>query len=373
MIDDDDDQEEQLKQSVEELNSEDEGMHISYRVAKNEKDATYLLYTEKFDGLIVDLKLNEGDEVGGGELSGNILLNNILEKELIPVIVRTGTPASFSNKFEDHSNIIKVYAKDDKDFYDHIKELVEWHNSSFFKIFGAQGEMRELINQLFWKIIPECFSSWDHKLALNMPDKDKAIIRYISSWLMNKYNYYEDQYTVQDPVEMYMFPNSIDQICTGDIFQKQNEYFVVLTPACDLANQKTENILLSKIISHKDIKLFNDHLEELIRLDKVTAERKWDKKVEVLSKWFRNGELARYHFLPKVSFFPGGFIDFQQISSVSYDAQNKRISELSFTKLGVLTDSFVKEIISRFGAYYQRQGQPEFNRDRVLEYLVKPD
>lgn len=371
LIDDDLDQGEQLRDAVEEINSEGLEFTVSCKIATNEKDATYLLYTESFDGLIVDLQLNQGEEVGSGiELSGNTLLNHILEKELVPVIVRTGTPEMFNNKFEDSNNIIKIYAKGEANFYDIVLELIKINESSLFKIFGTRGKIRESINQLFWQVIPECFSSWNGELTITMPDKEKTIIRYISSWLINKYNFIDNQYTTQDPIEMYMFPNTIEQVCTGDIFIKDKQYFFVLTPACDLANQKTDNILLANIVSHSVITRFFQEIEEFKDLDPSSQESKYNKKMNKLSRWFRNGELPRFHFLPKVSFFDGGFIDFQQLSSVSYDSENRRISDNDYEKLGVLTDSFVKEIISRFGAYYQRQGQPEFDQIRVLEYLL---
>ena len=371
LIDDDLDQGEQLRDAVEEINSEGLEFTVSCKIAPNEKDATYLLYTESFDGLIVDLQLKQGEEAGSGiELSGNTLLNHILEKELVPVIVRTGTPEMFNNKFEDSNNIIKIYAKGEANFYDLVLELIKINESSLFKIFGTRGKIRESINQLFWQVIPDCFSSWNGELTITMPDKEKTIIRYISSWLINKYNFIDNQYTTQDPIEMYMFPNTIEQVCTGDIFIKDKEYFFVLTPACDLANQKTDNILLANIVSHSEITKFFQEIEEFKELDPSSQESKYNRKMNKLSRWFRNGELPRFHFLPKVSFFDGGFIDFQQLSSVSYDSENRRISDTDYEKLGVLTDSFVKEIISRFGAYYQRQGQPEFDQIRVLEYLL---
>lgn len=369
LIDDDDDQEIQLRQTIEDINEDEEVPYsVSCEVARTIDSATYYLYTNKFDGLIVDLTLNEGDEVETDEiLSGNVLLNQILRKELIPVVVRTGTPDRFVNIFEKKDNIIKIYPKDETDFYTHISELVEMKESSFFKIFGTDGKISSSINQLFWQVIPDCFSSWDDQLMLSMPDKEETIVRYISSWVINKYNYSGNSYNTQDPLEMYMFPNTIEQICTGDIFEKNGNYYIVLTPACDLANHKTENILLAKIVSHNQIKDFSDRVD---KVKNAKDEQQFESKLKSAAKWFRNGEQPRYHFLPKVSFFEGGFVDFQQIISVEYYPNERSLSDQTYIKLGVLTDSFVKDVVSRFGIYYQRQGQPEFNSSRVIEYLL---
>lgn len=369
LIDDDADQKEQLGETVREINSEKIfSKKISFEVATSAKEAAYFLYTDKFDGLIVDLKLNEGEEVETDEqLSGNVLLTEILKKEIIPVIVRTGTPDRFTNEFEETNKIIKVYAKDEKSFYDHIDELIKISKSSTFKMFGSEGEIKKSIDELFWRVIPDCFSSWGDELNLMMEDKDKVLIRYISNWLINKYNYSNGGFDNQDPLEMYMFPNNIEQVCTGDIFEKNTEYYIVLTPSCDLANRKTDNVLLTKIIPHNSVKAFFSHVESVndSGVDNLSA-----RKCNTLSRWFRNGELSRYHFLPRVSFFEGGFIDFQQIVTVPYNSETKSLSDESLKKLGILTDSFVKDVISRFVSYYQRQGQPEFNVNRVITYLL---
>ena len=77
----------------------------------------------------------------------------------------------------------------------------------------------------------------------------------------------------------------------------------------------------------------------------------------------------RYHFLPKVSKFDGGFVDFRSIVSLEYDKEEGKIIDTEYSKVGVITESFKRDIISRFGSYYHRQGQPEFNCDSVLKNL----
>lgn len=373
LIDDDQEQAEQFFDTIMEKNNEaDLSYRIKGEVCTNEKDAAHLLYTQNFDGLIVDLKLKEGEETGTEEeLSGNVLIDQILRKEILPIIVRTGTPERFVNKFERNNNILRIYAKDETDFYEHIDELIHMSNSSIFKIFGTEGEIKEYLNQLFWEVIPECFSIWGEEISLDMPDKDQIIIRYMSNWLINKYNYSNSEYVIQDPLEMYMFPNNIKQTCTGDIFRKDDELFIALTPSCDLANKKTENVLLCKIVSHEKVNNFFKHIELLQNTTEEEREEECRKKNKLLSRWFRNGELSRYHFLPRVPFFRGGFIDFQQIITVSYDNTKCTLADEQYTRLGVLTDPFIKDVVSRFGTYYQRQGQPEFNSTRVTGYFFE--
>lgn len=92
-----------------------------------------------------------------------------------------------------------------------------------------------------------------------------------------------------------------------------------------------------------------------------------------LAKWFRNAapDSDKFHFLPKISMFEGGFVDFRTLISVEYDKEKGELVDKTYEKLGVITEHFKKNIISRFSTYYHRQGQPEFNEDSVLEKLIK--
>ena len=78
----------------------------------------------------------------------------------------------------------------------------------------------------------------------------------------------------------------------------------------------------------------------------------------------------KYHFLPKVSFFDGGFIDFSLLVTLKYDKVSKMFLERNLVKLGTITNPFKRDIIARFSSYYQRQGQPTFNIESMLnKYL----
>ena len=64
---------------------------VTYKAANTPEEAMVLLYKENFQALIVDLKLETNDNNKEDEnYSGNILLKNIISKEIIPIIVRTG-------------------------------------------------------------------------------------------------------------------------------------------------------------------------------------------------------------------------------------------------------------------------------------------
>ena len=373
LIDDEKEQSELVRSAVDELNAESSYNQLSFQVANTPEEAMIALYKDSFEAIIIDLKLLNKDDIVNNdeEISGNILLKQIIEKEIIPIVVRTGFPKKISNEI--NQDIVKVYPKEEP-LYDILKELISSYRDSVFKIFGSKGEINRNIKELFWSIIPECFSNNNAEVSsLSFEKKETVIIRYISSWLCNKYTF-DDKYIDVDPIEMYMFPNPIEQVCNCDIYEKTNnescDDYIVLTPSCDLANKKIDEVILCKIKEYDEIPQFIEVLNSY-NAETSKESRKAKKSKESLSRWFRNAHIdsIRYHFLPKFSKFKGGFVDFRSIISLKYNRETGKIDDTSYKKIGVITESFKRDIVARFSSYYHRQGQPEFNCDSVLNKM----
>ena len=374
LIDDEQQQEDIFKEAIDEINTDDPSNKLTYKVVKTPEEAMIELYKNYFQAIIIDLKLTNDDNksTDDEQISGNILLNQIIQKEIIPIVVRTGFPSKVSDKI--NQSIVKVIPKEEP-LYNVIKELKEKYSDSVFKIFGSRGEINNNIKELFWDVMPNYFASGDNDISPLPRDKQETvIIRYISSWFPNKYMF-DEKYIDVEPIEMYMFPNPIKQVCTCDIYKKDisednYEYFIVLTPSCDLANKKVDEVILCKIKKYDEIRSFVEQLNKYNNeSDKGSSKAK--KAKESLSKWFRNShaDSMRYHFLPKVNKFTGGFVDFRSIISLEYNKDSGEIINEEYSKVGVITESFKRDIVSRFSSYYHRQGQPEFNCDSILNNL----
>ena len=264
LIDDDQNQELLFIEAINEIN-ETTDLNITYKVVKTPESAMIELYQNYFKAIIIDLKLNNDDNAveSDEEISGNVLLRRIIEKEIVPIVVITGFPDKVSADID--KSIVKVLPKE-TNLYDEINALIEKYSDSVFKIFGSRGEINKNIKELFWNVIPQCFTSKNQDISLLSKKKQETvIIRYISSWLSNKYMF-DDKYIDVEPIEMYMFPNPIKQVCTCDIYKKYIdanivEYFIVLTPSCDLANKKVDEVILCKIKNYDEVQSFKERLE----------------------------------------------------------------------------------------------------------------
>lgn len=368
LIDDEQEQEEILQHILNRINGDGNNYRLTYKAVKNINEAVIALYQNNFHAIIIDLNLDVKDasQTENENITGNILLKQIIDKEIIPIVVRTGLPDKVSNDI--NKDIIKVYSKDEP-LYKIIHELIESYNDSVFKIFGTKGKIAQQIKELFWKVMPECYSNKSEVSSLSSDQKEHVIIRYISSWFFNQYTFDKQYYSVE-PIEMYMFPNPISQVCTCDIFSKHIDndkckYYLVVTPTCDLANKKVDSVLMCEIKEYTAIENFQTLLTKYNN-SKSNSNR------DNLAKWFRNAaqDSDKFHFLPKISMFNGGFVDFRTLISVGYDKEKGELIDKTYRKLGVITEHFKKNIVSRFSTYYHRQGQPEFNVDSVLEKLI---
>lgn len=371
LIDDDKEQEELLQSEISELNNtyKDDDISFILDVALNPEEAIIKLYRNNYSIVIIDLNLSNDDMTkDDDDISGNIILNQIMDREVMPIIVRSATPHKLSI-INNHNDFITICSKDES-FYKVIKTFLDKYDHFLFEIYGTKGDINTNFKNLIWNIIPNFFLKNKSDIThLDNSKKRKVIIRYISNWLTNKYMY-DDGYEDFEPIEMYLFPNPIDQICTCDIFMdSSNSYYLVMNPTCDLVNKKVEDIIMCEIKSYDNVQNFSELLKSYNRENKDKEKKE---KLEKLFLWFTNSSSAslRYHFLPPVNNFKGGFVDFRSMIFLKYNKNTGTLEDNTYEKIGVITDHFKKDIVSRFSSYYHRQGQPKFNSDIILDKLT---
>ena len=126
VIDDDSQQKKLLEEAISEINEESD-LLFKFEMADNPEKAMLELYKNNYQAIIIDLNLKSTDaNIKDEEISGNILLNQIIDKEIIPTIIRTGFPEKISERI--NKNIVEVCTKDDPPLYDIILKLKEKYN-----------------------------------------------------------------------------------------------------------------------------------------------------------------------------------------------------------------------------------------------------
>ena len=316
------------------MNDEYQDRKLELTIAETYQKAIEIL-NDQFHGVIVDIKLDNGN-------SGNDILRTIISQYRIPVAVMAGTPDTY---LQENSPIV-VYIKGRDQYKDIINNLIESYDTGLFDVIGGRGILEETMNQIFWGNLYPQNNVW-LELRKEGYDTKRILLRYAISHIQELLDYEVPSYVTH---EMYIKPPINKSIKTGTILKskKDGKYNIVLSPPCDLAihndNMKTDTVMICEIESEEKV------CKEVIG---ITGERK---RVKVLLPAIKNNYKDYYHWLPQNELFEGGYVNFRYVLNYSPEELKEEFEESRLH----LTSFFVKDILSRFSAYYARQGQPDF-------------
>lgn len=299
---------------------------VSFEVAKNLSEAVNKI-DGSFDGAIVDLML--GDDKEGGNTAVRKISETLIR---LPIIVVTGR----IDLVEEHPLIIHKRTRDSESYESDLYKLKRISDTGLTRILGGRGTIEKMFQDVFQKNILPHIQKWEEYGEKDSDRTEKALLRHTLNHLLQFLDEDKNKYF---PEEMYLNPPLSENPCTGSIVkQKEGEWFVVMSPTCDLVPRKngkpdTDRILIVEI----------DKQESLCaNKDKLNA--------------YKTNKKIHSHFLPKTDFFEGGFLNFRKLSSLSIEEFNKNYEKPEIQ----ISPSFMKNIVARFSAYYARQGQPEF-------------
>lgn len=328
-------QQEAFKDSVEVFNDKSD-LNVEYEIVGSVPCAIDKI-DGSYDGAIIDLRLGD-DEDGGNKIVRQ--LGDLFTR--IPIIFVT----AFADSVIDHTSIVKTRSRDKDTYESDLLLFREIFDTGLTRIMGGRGIIEKTLTEVYLNNLLPQMEAWRSYGKEDSERTEKALLRYALNHL---FQLLEDEERCF-PEEVYLYPPLLTQITTGSIVKKKKggQQFVVLSPACDLVlrrngNFKTDRILLVEIERENDI--------VSTALDGIKNK---SKKRDKLQTVFGNNHTAYYHWLPKTSFFDGGFLNFRKLQSL-----NKAEFEKFGKPLIQISPTFVKDIIARFSSFYARQGQPE--------------
>lgn len=329
---------------------------IDLDTAQTLADAKSKLSSEHYDGVIVDLKLTGDTDV----TEGNEILREIVNLKRIPVVVYSAHTPDIDPALET-SDFFKVYEKTATDYPTIINELLDLYRTGITEILGRNGFIDKHLSDVFWKHVAPSFSQLREKNITR-----EQLLRYITGHL---YEYLEigDHKSEERyyPEEVYIKPSIKPEPFTGSLMKKtaNDNIQIILTPACDIAQGKANKILLADVkpLSDDPIQSLRATVaaeidETLEAEERESAEIEKAQALERLTKIVSNNGPYKYYFLPPSSSFPGGLINFQNLTSVTR-------TELSrdYEIIATLNRHFLKDVVAKFSFYYSRQGAPDLN------------
>lgn len=153
--------------------------------------------------------------------------------------------------------------------------------------------------------------------------------------------------------ERYIQPPVSQPIWTGDLIKKsEEEYFVVVTPACDLFNPgKIDNVLLLSAVP----------------FSKYRAEKSPNKDT---SRTILSNKKDSTHYLPYIEKCPDGLLClFEQITSMKIEDIQEDIGSGNLERIATIDSPFIENLLQRMNAYLMRLGVRELEKEEINQIL----
>jgi CheY-like chemotaxis protein len=169
------------------------------------------------------------------------------------------------------------------------------------------------------------------------------------------------------PIEQYIYPVLPGKIKTGGVYvdQADRTHWIVVTPACDFAQDKAERILLvgtSELTASPQFTAWrgvNKWTPKMGQPPDKATERAFNRLRSLLA----NSAGERIRYLAGTFFIPDLLVDMQQIKQVSDDELQK------MSPVCKLDSPYCEELLTHFSKYYGRVGTPDPEIEVILERL----
>ena len=306
-----------------------------------------------FDGAIVDLDLMGS---GGTDTSGNEVVKEIKENLRFPTFVITGTPHHISAELYVPSSVFDVFERDEVDVMDTLDKFKEIKATGILSLLNRNGKIEELIQNIFWNHISTSLDNWARDNKRNSTEKEASLLRYTILHMLE----YLDESKVH-PSEFYITRPVKEHLSTGDLITLDGNRYVVLTPACDFAQNKVSKVFLLRI---KDVSEEISGIEEIQTIERLSSSKKGK-----LEKLIRNNS-SYFHFIPQHNGINAGIIDFQHKLSIPIEVLEKKIKSAEVDRFATISLPFLKDLIERYSSYYSRQGSPDFDSDEIINSIL---
>ena len=339
LVEDEKDQQDIFKHSVEVFNDKYD-LNVECEIVA---DVQYALnkIDGSFDGAIIDLRLGDNQE-GGNEIVQQ--LGGSFTR--IPIIFVT----SYPDLVNAHPSVIKARSRADTTYESDLLLFQDIYNTGLSRIMGGRGVIEQRLSEVFLENLLPQIQTWVAYGTENSEQTEKALLRYTLNHLIQ---FLEEDEKLCFPEEFYLYPSVLDRITTGSIVQGDDQWFVVLSPACDLVPRGENGVLNTDRIL----------LVEIESIEKILGGSKSKNRVSELSANRR----TYYHWLPPTDFFDGGILNFRRLTTLDEEVFDEKFGKPTIQ----ISPSFVKDIVSRFSSYYARQGQPDIDsKDFVTRYTT---
>lgn len=363
-VDDDAAQQDLFETAIQDWNEKNAktGRCWQRETAETVEQAEELLRRNRFDAALFDLRVrSEGQVANSAQPTGNRLALMAMKERGIPVGIMTADESVLEPEVRDAGQV-RVFDKNgaDSDVGNAYDQAVAWF-SELWGMLGVLDAARSKIDSSAAEVfLRRIWPKWSNFAALedgSDADLVDIVTRQYVSHLAELLGLDGPDVVAWHPFEAYVNPSLLeDRSHTGDVFKFDEDFWVVLTPQCDMATQKVPNVILAKCVPGID------RWEENIAKLKAAADENQRNKYSQKLRRFVNQNLApEEHFLPPL---PGEedplLVHFGDLKSIPMVELNESLEN----RKASIAAPFLSNIVQRFGAYISRMGQPNIDVGR---------
>jgi len=381
VVDDDIDICAQIKEFLEGEKGND-GEDIEVEIISDFNKALETLEKQRFDLVILDLRVGSPSDNQLEEEAGAKILQDIKQRIFIPVIFHTGL-AHLAEHLR--SNLVDVITKEDLDqLLDAIKKMFKTKLPYINKALTRHVE--EVQRRYMWDFVEKHLSDFSksdnegelayllaRRLALSLSVNNirelKTELGGLVGKVLTEENNQNESLSHAHPVAYYICPVISKNHRTGDIYKYEGKsFYVLLTPSCDLIVRNNNRCKADEVLLAKCAPLTQQ--QEYIDWNKSSDNQK---KIQDLKSLMTNGKGSgrqddRFHFLPGVQLLniPDLVIDLQGLHNTSYvDFTESK----NWERIASLDRPYAEALSAKLTRYFGRIGTPDLNTDAIFERL----
>ena len=345
-----------LKDEIDTWNEEknENGRRFHLVTAASYDEALDCLRERRIDCALLDLRVPSKQDSRANAATGNRLATNVLQSCGMPMAILSGHIGDLDEGLS-NSGLVEVF---DKGEMNGFRDAVNWLESQWemMHVLSLARERIELsTSEVFAKRI---WPQWKELLAVSGTDKERLatiISRQFMSHAAEYLGLDNPDNETWHPFENYVIPPLMDdRPHTGDIFKFGDDFWIVLTPQCDMATGKIKSILMAECTI--GILNFSDHVESLG--DEASSNKAKEKANTFLRNHVNQNVPASQHFLPPL---PGTqepiMIQFGSLKTVVRSDLEASLK----SRVASVSPPFLGNLVQRFGAFMSRAGQPNID------------
>lgn len=337
------------------------------------------LESHTYNLLIIDLKLDGGRD-------GTELINEILDKQVLPLFIYSAFTEDLPETHEDHG-FIKIFEKSGDEQLDRMADRVaRWHESGALEFFSERGLVGSVLRRTLARTMWDNVSKyWRHFDTDDREIRERSAVRLASNLLHDEFMSRDEfrgnggEVSVHHG-EIYILDTPREYLALGDLIVKEAEgHQIVLSPSCDLiprptGGAKANTVLFAECVPFEDFAgRYPEHVVTKFRqIQDEEGSSNHNKAKDYFSRMMRHSKLndaGQYFFLPPFAHFDGGVIDFTGLDTVPYvDETCERLVE---DRLLTLNREVSAELGSRFVRYMLRLGQPAYDEGPLANAMAR--